>query len=134
MSKPRYDWWTYVKGMIRRYPELKRHYEVFFKSGASFQATDITKGGEILKPIKIATLKRLSKINWKEYDAVSRAIEDTRQYENGGERLKVVDLVFWKKSCTLTGAAMQVPCSKRTAQEWHRQFIRLVADKYGFFE
>ena len=22
MSTPRYDWWPYVKGMIRRYPEL----------------------------------------------------------------------------------------------------------------
>ena len=26
MSKPRYDWWSYVKGMIRRYPELRRRY------------------------------------------------------------------------------------------------------------
>ena len=24
MSTPRYDWWSYVKGMIRRYPELCR--------------------------------------------------------------------------------------------------------------
>ena len=24
MSTPRYDWWPYVKGMIRRYPELCR--------------------------------------------------------------------------------------------------------------
>ena len=23
MSTPRYDWWPYVKGMIRRYPELR---------------------------------------------------------------------------------------------------------------
>lgn len=22
MSRPRYDWWAYVKGMIRRYPSL----------------------------------------------------------------------------------------------------------------
>lgn len=23
MSKPRYDWWSYIKAVIRRYPELK---------------------------------------------------------------------------------------------------------------
>lgn len=26
MSKPRYDWWGYVKGMIRRYPSLCAEY------------------------------------------------------------------------------------------------------------
>ena len=26
MSRPRYDWWGYVKGMIRRYPALCRQY------------------------------------------------------------------------------------------------------------
>lgn len=26
MSKPRYDWWPYVKGMVRRYPALCREY------------------------------------------------------------------------------------------------------------
>lgn len=27
MSRPRYDWWPYVKGMIRRYPALAEQYE-----------------------------------------------------------------------------------------------------------
>ncbi len=29
---------------------------------------------------------------------------------------------------------MQIPCSDRTAREWHRDFIYLVAQKYGLIE
>ena len=63
----------------------------------------------------------------KERMAVQRSIEQTERMENGKERLQVVDLVFFKQTHTLEGAAMMVPCHYETARHWHSDFIKLVA-------
>ena len=63
-----------------------------------------------------------------EVAAVEAAIEETKQLIDGAERLRLIDLVLWKRTHTLQGAAMVVYVSERTAQEWHRQFIYLVAE------
>ena len=63
--------------------------------------------------------------------AVQRAIEQTAQMENGLERMKVIDLVFFSRTHTLEGAAMMVPCSYDTAQKYPAQFIKAVARNMG---
>lgn len=63
--------------------------------------------------------------------AVEAAIKETEQLADGGERLRLIDLVLWKRTHTLQGAAPACYVSERTAQEWHRQFIRLVGQKRG---
>lgn len=95
MSSPRYDWWGYCKGMIRRYPSRN---------------TD------------------------KEREAVAAAVEITRALPDGECRIKLVELIFWKKTHTLQGAAGKVGASERTARRWHTEFIRCVAREYGLME
>ena len=70
----------------------------------------------------------------KERIAVQQAIDETDRMENGKERLQMVDLVFFRQTHTLEGAAMMIPCSERTARRWHTDFIKLVAKKYGVIE
>lgn len=102
MSSPRYDWWGYVKAIIRRYPALKD--------------------------------RDVSGISKREKDAVQEAIKTVEKMSNGMDVLAIIDMVFWKRTHTLSGAALQIPCSERTAQEYHRQFIRLVAKNFGLME
>ena len=102
MSRPRYDWWGYVKAIIRRYPVLKD--------------------------------RDVSGISKREKDAVQEAIKTVENMSNGMDVLAIIDMVFWKRTHTLSGAALQIPCSERTAQEYHRQFIRLVAKNFGLME
>lgn len=131
MSNPRYDWWPYVKGMIRRYPDLKRQYDALHETGTTAPLTGMPRGNSVSNPTANAALRELPPIHQKEYEAVHKAVEATRQRKDGTDRLKVIELVFWKRSHTLAGAAMQVPCSYDTAQEWHREFIRLTAFLFG---
>ena len=63
--------------------------------------------------------------------AVEAAVEETKQRIDGEERIRLIDLVLWKRTHTLQGAALACYVSERTAQEWHRQFIRLVGQKRG---
>lgn len=104
MSKPRCGWWSYAKWMIRVY-DVDRY---------------------------IADKKK-RRLTDDEFYAVEAAIEETKQRIDGAERLRLIDLVLWKRTHTLQGAAMVVYVSERTAQEWHRQFIYLVAEKRGLY-
>lgn len=68
--------------------------------------------------------------NEDETRAVAIAVEDTRMLLDGDDRMKVIRMVFFKKTHTLQGAALNVPCSYETAKRWTQQFIRLVAKSF----
>ena len=125
MSSPRYDWWPYVKGMIRRYPELRR-------TKMSPNLTGMPSAhGQTSDPVADAALRELPEINRRELEAVQQAIEETRTLPNGKERLEMVRLVFWKKTHTLEGAAMKCHVSYVTARRWHGEFIKRTAQAFG---
>lgn len=134
MSKPRYDWWPYAKGMIRRYPQLKEKYADLHTQSITPAYAEQVGSGSVGRTIEDISLRELPTTEQREYEAVRKAIEITEHYNNGRDRLKVISLVLWKQTHTLEGAALQIPCSIRTAQEWHRQFIRLVASYYGLLD
>ena len=134
MSKPRYDWWPYVKGMIRRYPELKEQYADLHSISVTADYSGMPRGGSGGRALEAVALRELPSTSQREYEAVRRAVETTERYRNGSERLKVVKLVLWDKSHTLEGAALTIPCDKDTAKKWHREFIYLVALQYGLMD
>lgn len=124
MSSPRYDWWPYVKGMIRRYPELCVRQEELRRTRMSPNLTGMPGAhGQASDPVADAALREL--------EAVRRAIEETRTMPNGKERLEMVRLVFWKKTHTLEGAAMKCHVSYVTARRWHGEFIKRTAQVFG---
>lgn len=132
MSTPRYDWWPYVKGMIRRYPELCAEQAELRKTQLSPAMTGMPHGrGKTTDPVADTALRELPEINRRELEAVRKAIEETRTMKNGEERLEMVRLVFWKKTHTLEGAAMELHWSTRKLVEWHGEFIRCVAKYFG---
>lgn len=51
--------------------------------------------------------------------------------QNGDIRLALIDLVFWKQSHKLDGAAMKLYISEQTARRYHKEFIWLVGFCYG---
>ena len=70
----------------------------------------------------------------REKDAVQNAIDKTLEKDDGKDRIKVIELVFFRQTHTIDGAAQVVCCSERTARRWHTDFIRLVAKEYGLLE
>ena len=134
MSKPRYDWWSYVKGMIRRYPELRRRYGALREGRLTADYSGMPRGGGDGRAVEGLAIRELPSTSQREYEAVRRAVETTEHYRNGQERLKVIELVLWKKTHNLQGAALQIPCHVDTAKVWHGDFIRLVASYYGLMD
>lgn len=66
--------------------------------------------------------------------AVKRAIDQTLELENGKERMQVIELVFFRQTHTLEGAAMMIPCSYMTARRYHNDFIKKVAKNFGLMD
>ena len=95
-------WWGYVKSFIRKY-----------------------------KFMKDVSPKEMTETEQKELDSVKAAIESTLLLNEGELRIKLVDIIFWKKTHTLEGAAMILNVSYRTARRWHTEFILTVAKEFG---
>ena len=70
------------------------------------------------------------RLNENEYAAVAAAIAETERRKDGAERLRLVQMVLLEGCCTLEGAALAIPCSERTAQRWHADFIRAVGKHF----
>ncbi|MCI9677976.1 MAG: hypothetical protein HFF77_03235 [Oscillospiraceae bacterium] len=65
-----------------------------------------------------------------ELHAVEAAISAVKRMPGGSARLKVVDLVLWKGTHTLEGAAQIVHCSERTARRWIYKFVLETAKNF----
>lgn len=131
MSKPRYIWWGYVKGMIRRYPQLTAALELLKEPSSTPNYEQIGHGYGVSKPTELAALKELPRSSMKEWEAVDAAIKSTRYAADGEEKLQMIDLVYWHKTHTLEGASQVLHRSWRTVAQWHGDFIREVAKNYG---
>ena len=135
VSNPRYDWWPYVKGMIRRYPELCARERELHETSVTprYGGTGGGHGGRSDSTAQ-AALRELPAVNRKELDAVQKAIGTTRKLETCGQRLRMVKMVYWDRTYTLEGAAMRLNVSLATAKRWNGEFIREVAEQFGLLE
>ena len=127
MSKPRYHWWAYAKAMVRMYPQLKREYDALHAQRVT-TTPDCVPGGKggVSRVVEITALRQLPPARQAEYDAVTKAIELTKKRQNAADRLALIDLVFWKGTHKLEGAAMKLYISDSTARRYHTDFLRLV--------
>lgn len=69
----------------------------------------------------------ISGLAQREKSAVEDAVFDTERITDGQSRMKLIRLLHWDRTHTLDGAALVIPCSRRTAAYWQREFFEMVA-------
>ena len=131
-------WRKDTRAVIRRYPELKRrerdlkdssavaNYGERAKIGNEIVNVILPGGGTASRTTEDIALRSLPPDDQRALDAVSNAIETTMRYRNGDLRVRIIDMVYWRQTHTLEGAALAVHVSPQTAQEWNSAFIELV--------
>lgn len=134
MSKPRYPWWGYARNIIRAYPARKREYEELHRQSITAQMSGMPGGSDVSRGTEDIAIRELPYTRQREYEAVKRAIETTRQLPNGEQRLRIIDMVYWKRSHTVEGAAMRAGYSTDRGKQMHGEFVRLVAKNYGLMD
>lgn len=78
---------------------------------------------------KLKTIDTPSKkqVFWK--SAVESAILETEKLPDGLERLKIIDLLFWRRTHTMDGVAIHLHLSYETVRRRRRSFLRMVEKK-----
>ena len=122
-----------MKGMIRAYPELRMRYRELKEVSITSQWSDAPHGTKISDSTAEAALRQLTRTEQREYEAVEQAVRITEKMKTGKDRLAVIRLVLWEQTHTVNGAAMVTHISERTAKAYHREFIYLVAERYGLY-
>ncbi len=65
-------------------------------------------------------------------NAIKNALETTAQTTDGEHKLKVIEMINFRKTHTIDGAALEVGVSRRTAQRWNSEFVNTVGRYAGF--
>ena len=131
MSRRDYPWWGDVKRLIEQYPELKEAMRDQLPAAATAQYGPLTPQSAPGRALESLVVKRLSRRVAAEIEAVEAAIRETARKPTGEARLAIIDLVYWRKSHRLYGAAMEIGYSEIQAKRYSAEFIRLVAFYLG---
>ncbi|MCD8190416.1 MAG: hypothetical protein LUD78_09405 [Clostridiales bacterium] len=134
MSKPRKLWWGYVKAVVRAYPELQARLNELRQpsTGGRSDGQPGAKGAS--RTTENVATRTLPPMDMKHLEAVEKAVRWTEKLPTGPERLKIIELVYWKQSHTLYGAAQAVGYSYQHASFLNRQFLIMVAQNLGLEE
>ncbi|MCC8064801.1 MAG: hypothetical protein LIO70_06950 [Clostridiales bacterium] len=133
MSRPRYRWWGYVKSVVRTYPEHRARLAELRRPSLSGTGGG---GGSCgaSRATEAAATRELPRDEMREYEAVEQAIQATRALPNGGLRLDIIELVYFRQSHTLRGAADTVGYSYGHAKRVQEAFLLSVAENLGVKE
>lgn len=116
-----------MKNMIRDYPALAKEYKELHEQKITADISGMPGGGNVSRGTEDIAIRQLPRSKQLEYDAVRRAVEVTGMLKTGRERLRIMELVFWKQSHTLDGAAYATNISYDTAIGYHGDFIMITA-------
>ena len=128
MSK-RKPYWQYVKAVIREYPALKKELETPLEVRVTpvYDAVG-GRGSMVSDPTANAVIHSLPRNKMRKLEAVENAIQDTRvRHDNWKLRLDLIDLVYWRRYYTLSGAATKLYIHMNTAGKYQADFIKSVA-------
>lgn len=131
MSKPRYRWWGYVRNLVRDYPALDQELQDLRSQQITSSLDHVHGHGIPGRSTEDAALRQLSPAKQAAHDAISKAIEQTRSRSNGEDRIKLIDMVFWRQTHTLDGAAYALGYSYDRAKQLQGDFLRLVGFNRG---
>lgn len=132
MSRPRYRWWGYVKAVIRAYPALSARLRDLQTPGVSQHPGEGNAApGRAGRPTEALALRTLPRQEQRELEAVQEALFETAALPDGGARVKLIQMVFWRRSHTLEGAAQALHWSYGHAKRIQERFICQVAKNLG---
>lgn len=132
MSKPRYNWWSHAKAIIRDYPELKQQYDDLHRQRVTQCCTGMPGGSGGGRVIEDIALRQLPLCKQREYDAVFKAINSTKRKADGDKRLHLIRMVYWDQTHTVAGAALKLYIHPQTGKNWHRDFVYEVGKNMGW--
>lgn len=83
-------------------------------------------GGREHRSTEDSALRQLPPEDQRRLDAVAQALEISGHLTSGLARVKMIEMVYFRRSHTIEGAALRIPCDVRTAKTWNNDFLLLI--------
>ena len=94
--------------------------------------------GKISKPVEAAVERKMMQARYQylqqAVNAVENAMETVLRKPQGDLTIKLFNMVYYRKSYTLYGAAREIGISEATAKRYNTYFLKMVAISMGFLE
>ena len=94
---------------------------------ASYDANGGGHSNEISRPTERAVIHDLQWLKQRKLEAVELALFDLKQKPDGDLRCKAIELIYFKRTHTVEGAALYINRGRATVIRWQADFIRDVA-------
>ena len=121
------SWRAEARAALRAYPKAKKKQN---ESG-EMQITPVYGGSAVQHSAtrtteNVALRVKLTPHEENVISAVEFAMRMQSAYPNGQERMKMIRLVYFQRSHTLEGAAMEVHYSDRAVKRWNAEILTAV--------
>ena len=126
MSKRSNSWRRIARQAAYDYPGLRAQLRDLQSMSVTPSLSGMPIGGGERRSTEDAALRQLPPEDQCRLDAVAQAVEISEHLTSGLARRKLSDLVYFRRSHTVEGAAMQIPCDVRTAKTWNSDFLLLI--------
>ena len=64
--------------------------------------------------------------------AINKALDETRELPDGELRITAMEMIYFKGTHSIDGAALELHSSRRTIQRWCSSFVYLVGKHAGY--
>lgn len=135
MSKYRYWWRPNVERLLKVYPYLKAREREGHAQAVTPAYSAVPGGGGARRTTEDAALKR--PLNAREEEAVraiERAMEEIAKCRDGDVVLQIIQMVDFKRTHTIDGAAMALYMHRDTVGGKRSRFIDLVGKNLGWLD
>mgnify|MGYP004466727921 CR=1 FL=1 len=133
MSKPRYWWYGNVCRTIGEYPKLQRRVRDMSGQKITPAYSSSPKGGASSgRAVEDIAVRVLSSQEYRDYEAVSRAIGTARTWRDGETVLAVVSAHAWGDRLRFDEIGRGMYMSTASAKRLHQRFVYEVARELGY--
>ena len=130
-TKNKHWWRANVERALREYPALAERKRALQASSITPNYSPMPGSSDPSRTTETLALRQLSDEEERWIAAIEKAREDMKLRSDGNEILRLVSMVFFKQTHTMTGAAIETHVSLSTAQRRVGQFIARVAEHKG---
>ncbi len=115
--------------MVRNYPTRVQEYEELHSQSCVADMSGQPRGGGTSRTTENIALRQMAPAKQQEYDAVQKAVEITRLYPNGPERIELIRRMYWSgKKRSIHSVIASLYIAEATGKRWHSAIIRLVGN------
>lgn len=126
MSRRSSTWRQAARQAAYDYPGLRAQLRDLQSMSVTPSLSGMPMGGGDHRSTEDAALRQLPPEDQRRLDAVAQALAISEHLTSGLSRVKLIELVYFRRSHTVEGAALQIPCSVQTAWTWNNDFLLLI--------